>query len=136
MSYAIGAFEFLRLSRPLSRPTQKLVRELRPGTSGVTFWRTGKVAGPVQIASAVDAAQIEAAEGLIHQYELLVGADPVPVRWGGINLVDILAVIHDVQPVEGGIFATLLGVGGLLGTSRGFCRAVWTIEPIDPTVYI
>ena len=136
MSFAIGAFEFISLSRVFSRPTQKLVREARPGSSGVTFWRTGKRAEPVQIESAVDVGNIEQAEALIHAYELLVGADPVVVRWGGLDLPDILAVVHDVQPVDHGVFKTLLGIGGVLGTSQAFVRALWMIEPIDPTVYL
>lgn len=136
MSFAIGAFRFISLSRVFSRPTHKLVREARPGVSGVTFWRTGKRAEPVQIASAVDAASVEQAEALIHAYELLVGADPVAVQWGGLDRPDILAIVHDVQPIENGVFKTLLGIGGTLGSSQAFVRASWTIEPIDPTVYL
>lgn len=136
MSYQIGDFEFISLSRVFPRPTQKLVREKRPGLHGVTLWRTGRTGEPFQITSAADCASLEAAEALLHLYELLVGADPVVVRWGNLDLPDILAVVHDVQAPEGGIFRTVLGIGGLLGTSQAFCRAIWTVETIDPLTMI
>ena len=128
----IGEFEFISLSRAISGVVQQTSREVRPGVKGVTLWKTGKRAEPFALMSQVDAADIDAAEDLLHQYEDLVGESAVPVNWNGKNLAPRLVVVLNVEPVEEGIFGTLIGIGGLLGNSNGFCRCVWTLQPIDP----
>lgn len=131
--YFIGQFEFINLSRAFSKPTMLLEREVRIGSPGVTFWRVGPRCEPFTLVSVVDVATVQAGEALLQAYEELVGGDPVPVAWGGVQRADILCVIHDVQPLDEGIHAVLLGIGGTLGgPSYGLCRAVWTVEPINP----
>lgn len=130
--YSIGTFEFINLTRAISGPVQQLVREVRPAVKGVTLWKTGKRAEPFSLMSVVDTADCDAAEDLLHQYEELVGANPVPVVWAGKNLAPRLVVVMDVVPLEEGICATLLGIGGTRGTSNGLCRCAWTLQPIDP----
>lgn len=128
----IGEFQFINLSRAISGPVQQLVREVRPGVRGVTFWKTGTRAEPFQLLSVVDAADCDAAEDLLHQYEAIVGADPVAVIWNGKNLAPRKVVVMAVEPLEEGIHQTLIGIGGTLGVSNGLCRCVWTLNPIDP----
>lgn len=127
----IGDFSFIHLSGAITGPVQQVVREVRPGVKGVTLWRTGKRAEPIVRASVVDTADCDAAEDLLHQYEELVGQNPVPVLWEG-KLLARKVVVMDVQPLEEGIHQTLLGIGGTLGTSNGLCRCLWFLQPIDP----
>lgn len=128
----IGEFQFISLSRAISGPVEQLAREVRTGVKGVTLWKTGKRAEPFMLVSEADTADVDAAEDLLHQYEDLVGENPVPVTWNGKNLAPRLVVVMNVEPIENGIFQTLLGIGGLLGNSNGFCRCIWTLQPIDP----
>lgn len=128
----IGEFQFISLSRAISGPVQQLVREVRTGRNGVTLWRTGKRANLITVVSAVDAADGDSAEDLLHQYEALVGQNPVFVVWQGKNLNPLKVVVFHVEPLDEGIHATLLGIGGTLGSSHGFCRCVWTLQPVDP----
>ncbi len=128
----INSFTFLRLSRALSRPTQRLVREVRPGLPGSTNWRTGRRCEPFTLRSVADCPSIDAAELLLRSYESIVGDDPVLAVWADIDL-DCYLIIHDVQPEEEGLYATLLGIGGLTGgASAGMCRCVWTVESLNP----
>lgn len=128
----IGDFEFIALSRAISGPVQQLAREVRPGVAGVTLWKTGKRAEPFGLMSEVDVADIDAAEDLLHQYEAIVGESTQLVTWNGKNLAPRRVVVMNVEPIENGIFATLLGIGGVLGNSNAFCRCLWTLQPIDP----
>lgn len=128
----IGEFTFINLSRAISGPVQQLVREVRTGRNGVTLWRTGKRADPFQLSSVVDTVDCDSAEDLLHQYEELVGKDPVLATWQGKNITSRLIVVLNVEPHEEGIYGTLIGVGGTLGSSRGMCRCIWTLQPIDP----
>lgn len=128
----IGEFTFINLSRAISGPVQQLVREVRTGRNGVTLWRTGKRADPFQLSSVVDTVDCDAAEDLLHQYEASVGQNPVLVTWNGKNLNPLKVVVLNVEPVEEGIYATLIGIGGTLGSSHGFCRAIWTLQPVNP----
>jgi hypothetical protein len=127
----IGDFPFIHLTRAIGGVAEQLVREVRPGVKGVTLWRTGKRAEPFALVSVVDTADCDAAEDLLHQYEDLVGQNPVPVTWEGKLLPFRVVVLH-VEPLEEGIHQTLIGVGGVRGTSNGLCRCVWHLQPIDP----
>ncbi len=129
---SIGEFEFISLSRAISGVVQQVAREVRPGVKGVTLWKTGKRAEPFSLMSEVDTADVDTAEDLLHQYEELVGESSVLVTWNGKNLAPRRVVVLNVEPVEGGIFQTLIGIGGLRGNSNGFCRCIWTLQPIDP----
>jgi hypothetical protein len=135
MSYRIGDFEFIHLSRVLSYPRMRGLREVRPGQAGTTFWRQGRGGEPFQLASVVNAAGIASAESLIHQYEQLVYGEPVTAAWAGIELASLQVLVLDVQPIDEGVHAMLLGIGGVGGgSSFGLCRALWTVEVIDPSL--
>lgn len=131
--FRLGDFSFINLTRALSRPVERLEREIRLGTSGVTFWRTGKRGEPFQLASVADVADVDAAQDLLAEYEDLVGGDPVNAIWAD-RAHESLVVVHNVMPLEGGLHATLIGIGGLLGSSNALLRAVWLVETIDPFV--
>lgn len=129
-SYRIGEFEFVSLSRALSRQKQQLERELRPGTDGVSLWRTGRRGEPFELVSFADVESVSAAQALLARYEDAVGGEPVEAVWADDEFEGLL-VIHNVLPVPGGCRQTLIGVGGLLGSSHGYLRAVWLVETVD-----
>lgn len=129
---AIGEFQFIYLSRAFSGPVEQLVREVRSGVAGVTLWKTGKRAEPFSVLSKVDAPDCDSAESLLHEYEALVGRQAVPVTWYGKNLAPLQVVVLGVEPLEEGVCQTLLGIGGTLGNSHGYCACVWHLQPIDP----
>lgn len=126
MNYQIGIFDFISLSRPASGPMARLEREKRPGFGGVTFWRLGVTAEPFQVESCRDAADVLSAESLLHGYEVYAGNNPVPYIWDGRELG--LVIVHEVVPIDGGIHATLIGIGGQMGSSHALVRAIWTLE--------
>jgi hypothetical protein len=130
--FRLGDFEFVSLSRALSRPVQSIEREVRPGANGVTLWRTGKRGQPFVLMSFVDCTDTEAALNLLAQYEQLVGGDPVTAKWAGHEIAELLVFVHQVLPDEQGLRATLLGIGGKEGTSHAFLRCHWLVETIDP----
>lgn len=127
----IGEFTFINLSRAISGPAEQLTREVRSGVKGVTLWRTGKRANPINLVSVVDVADIDSAEDLVHQYEALVGSDPVNVVWNGKKLA-YKVVVMAVEPLDEGVHATLIGIGGTRGSSNAMCYCMWTLQPIDP----
>lgn len=130
--FKIGDFEFINMSRLISRPTKRLTREVRSGVAGVTFWNTGKRAEPIIVETVVDTADKNAATNRIFQYEQLIGASPVIVTWFGSPIDGIRVVVMDVQPAERGVHTMLLGVGGVTGgVSHGLCRAIWLLNSID-----
>jgi hypothetical protein len=126
--FQIGPFEFINLSRAPSRSQQTAVREVRPGVAGVTIYRMGKQPMPYQVLSVCDVEDAATGLLLLEDYESLVGTDPVELYWAGV--FSSLVYVHQVQPIDGGIYQTLLGVGGILGSSNGMIRAVWTLEEI------
>jgi hypothetical protein len=130
--FRIGTFEFISLSRALSRPVQQIEREVRPGFDGVSFWRSGVRSEPMPLTSVADCPTVSGGLGLLTAYETLVGGDPVPVTWADLELPELLVFVHAVLPLDHGLHATLLGIGGLNGVSRGLLRCVWIVETIDP----
>lgn len=121
----IGQFEFLSLSRPPARPTSRLVREVRPGANGVSYWDEGKVAGPFLVGSVRDTENCLAADDLLAAYQATVG-NAQEMGWCGENRGAVMVLGVDV--VDGGAYQTLLGIGGILGTSRGLLRCQWVLE--------
>lgn len=130
MSFAIGDFTFINLSRVFTRPTEQLAREVRPGVDGTTFWQTGKRAEPMQVASVVDVESVTAAQTLFAEYENQVG-QILPVTWAGVLRTNTQAVILRVDPLDEGLHATVLGIGGTLGSSHAMLRALWTLEMVN-----
>jgi hypothetical protein len=124
--FKIGDFDFIDLSRAPSRSLTRTVREVRPGASGVTLHRMGSQPAPYSLVSVRDVADVETGLDLYAEYEDAVGSDPVTLIWAGVDKG--LVYIHNVLPLDEGIYATLLGIGGLEGTSNGMVRAAWTLE--------
>jgi len=128
--YRIGDFSFVALSRAFSRPMQQVEREIKPGTDGVSLWRTGKRGEPFELLSFADVADVAAGQALLAAYEDAAGGDPVAAVWDGEEF-DGSLFIHRVMPPPGGLRKTLIGVGGLLGSSHAYLRAIWLVEPLD-----
>jgi hypothetical protein len=128
--YQIGPFTFINLSRITPGVREQLLRQVKPGQNGVTFWKTGKRADPISLLSVVDTDDVSAAHALLHDYEEQVGVGPLIARWAGIQS-ELSVIVLDVEEIDGGAHATLLGIGGTRGTSSGMLRCVWTINPIN-----
>lgn len=124
--FSIGIFEFVNLSRPPSTRMFQTEREVRPGVEGVTFWGLGRRSSPYQLTSVRDCIDVYDALQTLANYEAAAGLDPLLLTWGGTQWG--LVFIHDVVPLDNGLYATLLGVGGTLGTSRAMLHCVWTLE--------
>lgn len=132
MAFKIGDFQFINMSRTLSGPMARLARETRPGVNGCTLWHTGVRSEPIQLMTMVDTADVVAAASLLRSYEAAAGGDPLAVEFAGDFLDGLKVVIADVQPVDGGVTQTLLGIGGTLNGSQGLLRCVWVLQPIHP----
>lgn len=129
--FKIGPFEFINLSKLPSYPTKLLTRETRPGQDGVTLWLGGKVA-PVQVLqSVVDCSTLADAEAELRAYENLVGAGPVDVVWAGRNQGGVKAIVGGVMPLEEGVHAMVIGIGGTKGTSEAMLRAAWLLHIVS-----
>ena len=133
-TFSIGDFHFISLSRAFSRPVWQIEREIRPGFDGATFWRMGRRSEPMPLRSVVDVADLDAALATLRAYEQLVGENPVTVKWADRDLAQMLVFVHGVVPEEGGLHATLLGIGGLQGTSHAFLRCIWLVETLEPFI--
>lgn len=133
-SFAIGDFEFINLSRAISRPAEGVSLEVKPGVDGTTVWQNGRRGEPFQLVSSVNAADIASADDLLVAYQALKGQNPVLVKWAN-RVLACKVMVLDVQPIDGEMFATLTSVGGIFaaGTSTAaFLRAVWTLLSLDP----
>jgi hypothetical protein len=124
--FQIADFMFINLSRPPSKAMKRTVREVRPGVANVTQWGVGATAQPFALLSSRDAIDTEDAQNILALYEAIVGGDPVALIWAGFN--QGLVFVHSVAPLDDGIFATLLGKGGMLGTSNAKIHCQWMLE--------
>jgi hypothetical protein len=129
--YFIGDFQFFSLSRPPSLPKQRTEREVRPGTDGVSLWRTGRRGEPFTVNSSRDVSSIEAAVLFLTSYQAFQGGDPVEIVWADHEYQSLLVYVHDVEPIEDRTHAVLLGIGGVNGTSGAILRCTWVLEPIN-----
>lgn len=132
-AFGIGDFEFITLSRAISRTAEQVFLEVKPGVDGTTVWQGGRRGEPFQLISAVNPADINSADDLLTAYQALQGQNPVNVKWAG-RVLNVKVLVVDVQPIDGGMFATLTSVGGLApgNNTSAFLYAVWTLLPIDP----
>lgn len=133
-AFAIGQFDFINLTRAISRPHEHLSLERKPGVDGVTVWQLGKAGEPFSLVSSVNPPDIAAADALLVQYQALIGASPQNVKWANSVLNGIKVCVLDVQPIDEGMFATLTSVGGIAAAganTAAFLYAVWTLLPID-----
>lgn len=134
-AFQIGDFEFINLTRAVSRPAETVALEVKPGVDGTTVWQTGRRGEPFQVVSVVNPADVVSADDLLVAYQTLRGKNPVLVRWAG-RVLNVKVLVLDVQPLDGGLFATLTSVGGIAaaGTNTAACLyAVWTLLPLDLT---
>ena len=128
--FSIGLFDFIDLSRPPSGPKFELEREVRPGVEGVTFWSLGRRSAPYTLTSVRDCEDISEALNTLAAYQGAVGSGPLALVWAGVPQGQV--IVHDVEPLDGGAQATLLAIGGVLGTSRAILRCAWTLEYVPP----
>lgn len=122
----IGNFDFINMSRVPSGAMTQLDREVRPGVNGVTVWDTGSRSTPFQVLTAADTVDVLNARAALRQYQAIAGRNPVELWFAGV--FDSMVIVHHVDSIDDGIYQTLLGVGGRLGTSHGMIRALWTLE--------
>jgi hypothetical protein len=127
--FSIGPFEFINLSRPPSRSKLRTEREIRPGVAGTTMWGLGRQAAPYQTMSVCDVEDAAAGELLLEDYEAIVGTQAYELYWAGV--FNSMVYVHDVVPLENGIYQTLQGIGGILGSSNGMIRCIWTLEALQ-----
>lgn len=131
--FSIGEFEFISLSRAIPRPTKKIVREVRAGVAGTTFWDTASRGTPFTVLSIVNADDVSAALDLFEQYQALKDEfEPVQVTWDGNLLDPVRLMILDVDVIEHGLYATLMGIGGVADTpSFGMLKCRWEVEAVN-----
>lgn len=129
--FQIGDFDFINLSRPPSKAMKRTEREARPGVANVTMWGVGSMAAPFALISSRDAIDMDDAQNILALYEAIVGGDPVALVWAGYS--HGLVYVHNVAPLDDGIFATLQGLGGVLGTSNAKIHCQWVLEWVPLT---
>jgi hypothetical protein len=132
-SFSIDEFEFISLSRAIPRPTKGIVREVRAGVKGTTFWDTNSRGQPFTILSIVNAADVADAMNLFEQYQALKDDfAPVQVVWDDELLDPTRLMILNVDVIEHGLYATLLGIGGVADTpSFGMLKCRWDVEAVN-----
>lgn len=131
--FQIGDHEFINLSRFPSVPSKRIVREVRAGVSGTTFWNTGTRSTPFSLLSVVNCADLADAKSIFEGYQETKNLmNAVPVTWGGQPLAPTRIMILDVETIDAGMYATLLGIGGV-GPSPSYamlhCR--WDVETVN-----
>lgn len=130
--FSIGDFEFLDMTRAISRPTKRISREVRSGVAGVTWWNTGRRGEPFSLITTVDVADVPGAIALLKQYEQLKDLMQLqPLRWASDPLNGCRAMVLEVQPIERGLHHTIAGFGGKLGSSNALLRCQWDLEAVE-----
>lgn len=125
--FQIGPFDFINLSRAPSGSMLTIEREVRPGVPGVTFWGVGRHSEPYAVASVRDVQDADAGHLTLAAYEAIVGTGPVQLVWNGRPRQ---VIVHRVEPLDNGVYQTLIGLGGILGTSNGMLRCAWLLEDL------
>ena len=87
-----------------------------------------QTAEPFVLSSVRDIDSALAGDTLLAAYQAVVGWAQ-PLGWCGENRG--LVMVLGVEPLDGGIHQTLLGLGGVLGTSYGVVRCQWTLEWVE-----
>ena len=129
--YEIGPFSFIDFTRP-HRARQGVEVESRPGSQSHNIWLTGKRGVPFSVQTWRDEVTLAAASLAYENYLQLIESGPVNVRWAGLDLpfqFDVLGVrsVGD----RGGVFSTVLGVGGQLGVSSALVICQWDLIETD-----
>lgn len=114
------------MDRPPDIPTPTIEVERRAGVNGVTIWNTGTRPPAFVLVTMRDTVNQADAITAFSNYATLVGAAPQTLVYQGLTWAYKVAVLA-VEPVE--LRATILGVGGVLGNSRGLARVRWTLQP-------
>lgn len=130
--FKIADFEFIKLSRALPQPTKRITREIRSGVSGVTWWDTGRRGVPFTLVSVVNCVDVNAAQDLFREYQNKKDAFvPVTAEWDGVNPDPVRLMILDVDVIDEGLYATLLGIGGVVSPSNAMLHCRWEVEPLE-----
>lgn len=125
----IGDFQFISLREVPVGIARRLEVIERPAVDGSGIRRVGRGGRPMSLRSNVDPATFAAAEGLMHLYRELIGANPVPLVWNDVPSLSngYLVLVLDVVPA--GCRAIVTSVGGLNG-GLGQLEADWTLLPV------
>lgn len=129
---SIGDYFFINYDRPPGAPQQHLIDKARPGVAGKAFWRQGIWGDGFVVKTLVDTVDLPSAYLLIGLYRLLIGANPVPLVYAGMNseTYGFKVQVKDVRPIV--IARDLVGTAGIAPANPGKGRLVaeWTLVPV------
>lgn len=122
----IGSFQFVTMNPPPQFPFPGMEFEARAGVNGYAAWKIGWAADRFQVVTFRDCVDLAAAQSEYTNYQTLVGAAPQTIHYAGM-LLPFKVIVERVEADQ--VTSTALGVGGILGTSRGYVRAKWSLIP-------
>lgn len=125
----IGNFPFVTMSQMPTGHRRQTIVEARSGVNGVFVWHDGFRDRPFQVVTVADAVNVADAQTAIVNYQSIIGA-LANVIFANVLRPNQVCVL-DVVPMPNQIRQTLLGIGGLYGTSNGIVAAQWTLVTTD-----
>lgn len=130
MPDGIDNFEVLGFQGQPEGPREWLEILARPGVDGLAFWKTGVRARPFILRSKVDLTNLLEAVQCFALYQQLIGADPVPLVWGGIDFTQYgyKFKVLDIRQIRA---SAIIGcVGGISPPSYGWLEAEWELVAV------
>jgi len=125
---ATDSFQFIDFSGVGQIAANQVSVHSTPGVNGYELWLTGVRGEPFEVMSFVDALDYDDAVWMVDRYRAIRGQQAylilngIPYNWA----FDVLNVV----PIDDGVRATELGVGGVLGESYAEVSAVWTLMQV------
>ncbi len=126
---SIGPFQFAHLSQMAPGHKMTTTVQSRAGVDGIFYWLNGRRGQQFSVTSVYDAINLADAVLAIQNYEATIGAIANYV-FGGVQLPRQVGIL-DVVPIPDKIRQTVIGVGGVLGTSNGLAMASWQLITTD-----
>ena len=123
---SIGAFTFVSLTPHPPEPAEELEVQMRAGKNGAMIWKSGKRPRPFQVTTLRDCVNQADALTALTNYTALIGGAPQTLTYNGATWAYKVVVVR-IEPIVVG--ATVGGVGGVLGSSRGMIRCKWHLLP-------
>ena len=135
----LGDFAFITMSRVPSRPRYTITREVRAGVEDGRFWKDAKRGTPFNVTTVVNVKTLAEAVKLFHDYEKAIG-EKEKIEFADQTMDDLEVMIMNVDVIENGLHAMLLGIGGVEGNryrqqgkrSYAMLRATWTLVSLVP----
>ena len=127
----IQNFKFLDLIGPPGTSAEQVEIIARAGVDDVEVWLTGRRGAPFQMASRVDVPTLDNAFVALEQYIGLIGQDPQPLIWHGVDMESTSQLKFAVLSVQSQrIYQTRTFVGGLFPPSLAMLECVWSLIPV------